>query len=75
MANTYKVIDKKTQKNKKSILSNRKDNAIPFFGWGKYYERDGRVVMSVSVQAHHSYVDGIHIGEFADKLQKYLNEL
>jgi len=29
----------------------------------------------VSVQAHHSFVDGIHIGQFVDKLQKYLNEL
>ena len=41
----------------------------------KYYEKDGRVVMPVSVQAHHSFVDGIHIGQFADRLQKYLNEL
>lgn len=31
-------------------------------------------VMPVSVQAHHSFVDGIHIGKFAEKLQKYLNE-
>lgn len=28
-----------------------------------------------TVQAHHSFVDGIHIGQFADKLQKYLDEL
>lgn len=31
--------------------------------------------MPVSVQAHHSFVDGTHIGQFVDKLQKYLNEL
>ena len=31
--------------------------------------------MPVSVQAHHSFVDGIHIGQFVDKLQKYPNEL
>lgn len=36
-------------------------------------EKDGRVIMPVSVQAHHSFVDGIHIGKFVDKLQKYLN--
>ncbi len=29
----------------------------------------------LSVQAHHSFVDGIHIGKYADKLQNYLNEL
>lgn len=28
--------------------------------------------MPVSGQAHHSFVDGIHIGEFVDALEKYL---
>ena len=54
--------------------SGKKDNATPLFDWGKYYEKDGRIVMPVSVQAHHSFVDGIHIGQFADRLQKYLDE-
>lgn len=54
--------------------SGKKDNATPLFDWGKYYEKDGRTIMPVSVQAHHSFVDGIHIGQFAEKLQKYLNE-
>ncbi len=54
--------------------SGKKDNATPLFDWGKYYEKDGRIVMPVSVQAHHSFVDGIHVGRFAEKLQEYLNE-
>lgn len=54
--------------------SGKKDNATPLFDWGKYYEKDGRMIMPVSVQAHHSFVDGIHVGQFAEKLQKYLNE-
>lgn len=29
--------------------------------------------MPVSVQTHHSFVDGIHIGRFADVLQAYLD--
>lgn len=53
--------------------SGKKDNATPLFDWGKYYEKCGRIVMPVSVQAHHSFVDGIHIGQFADKLQEYLS--
>ena len=52
--------------------SGKKDNAIPLFDWGKYYEKDGRIMMPISVQAHHSFVDGIHIGEFVDSLEKYL---
>lgn len=54
--------------------SGKKDNATPLFDWGRYYEKDERIVMPLSVQAHHSFVDGIHIGKFADGLQKYLNE-
>ena len=55
--------------------SGKKDNATPLFDWGKYYEKDGRVVMPLSVQAHHSFVDGIHIGKFANGLQKFMDAL
>lgn len=51
--------------------SGKKDNATPLFDWGKYYEKDGRLIIPISVQVHHSFVDGIHIGQFADKLQSY----
>lgn len=54
--------------------SGNKDNATPLFDWGKYYEKDGKTVIPISVQAHHSFVDGIHIGQFADKLQKFFDK-
>ena len=54
--------------------SGKKDNATPLFDWGKYYEKDGRVVIPVSIQAHHSFVDGIHVGQFVDTLQKYFDK-
>lgn len=54
--------------------SGRKDNATPLFDWGKYYEKDGKLVIPISVQAHHSFVDGIHIGHFVDKLQNYFDK-
>lgn len=54
--------------------SGRKDNATPLFDWGKYYEKDGKLVIPISVQAHHSFVDGIHIGQFADKLQSFFDK-
>lgn len=52
----------------------KKDNATPLFDWGKYVERDGRFIMPVSVQAHHSFVDGLHIGRFVERLQKFVRE-
>ncbi len=54
--------------------SGKKGNATPLFDWGKYFEREGRVMMPVSVQAHHSFVDGLHIGRFTEKLQIFMNE-
>lgn len=53
--------------------SGKKDNATPLFDWGKYFERDGKLLLPFSVQAHHSFVDGLHIGRLADALQQYLN--
>lgn len=55
-------------------ISGSKDNATPLFDWGKYYEKNGRTVIPVSVQAHHSFVDGLHIGRYVEKLQKYFDE-
>lgn len=53
--------------------SGKKDNATPLFDWGKFFERDGRTILPFSVQVHHSFVDGIHIGKLVDALQAYLN--
>lgn len=54
--------------------SGKKDNATPLFDWGKYYEKDGRIMIPISVQAHHSFVDGLHIGQFVEELQRFLND-
>ena len=53
--------------------SGKKDNATPLFDWGKFFERDDKWILPFSVQVHHSFVDGIHLGKFADSLQNYLN--
>lgn len=53
--------------------SGKKDNATPLFDWGKFYEKGGKIWMPFSVQVHHSFVDGIHIGKLAEKLQYYLD--
>lgn len=53
--------------------SGKKDNATPLFDWGKYYEKDGKVMLPFSVQVHHSFVDGVHIGKLVDSIQAYLD--
>ncbi len=53
--------------------SGKKDNATPMIDWGKYFIRDEKVMLPFSVQVHHSFVDGVHIGKLAKLLQDYLN--
>lgn len=52
-----------------------REKAQPIFDWGKYHEREGKLMMPFAVQVHHAFVDGIHIGKLADKLQRYLDEV
>lgn len=54
--------------------SGNRDHATPLFDWGKYEEREEKMWLPFSVQVHHSFVDGIHIGKLAQRLQKYLDE-
>lgn len=54
-------------------ISGKKDNATPLIDWGKYFEREDRILLPFSIQAHHSFVDGLHMGKFAHALQEYLN--
>lgn len=53
-------------------ISGRKNTATPLFDWGKFRAVDGKLLMPLSVQAHHSFVDGLHVARFAAALQKYL---
>jgi len=54
--------------------SGKKDNATPLLDWGKYFDRDGKKILPFSVQVHHSFVDGVHIGKLVDSLQNQLNK-
>lgn len=52
-----------------------REKAQPIFDWGKYHEKEGKLMMPFAVQVHHAFVDGIHIGKLADKLQRYMDEV
>lgn len=54
-------------------ISGKKEQATPLFDWGKYYSRDGKTLLPFSVQVHHSFVDGYHVGLFAERLQEALD--
>lgn len=55
--------------------SGKPDCATPLFDWGKWRKVGKKLIMPVSVQAHHSFVDGLHVGQFAQTLQSFLSEI
>ncbi len=48
-------------------------DSIPRVAWGKFFEQDGKILLPFSVQAHHSFVDGIHMGQYINAVQEALN--
>jgi chloramphenicol O-acetyltransferase type A len=56
-------------------ISFNKDDSVPRLAWGKYFKQDDKILLPFSVQAHHSFVDGIHVGRYIDCFQAYLDEL
>ena len=52
------------------------EESNPRFTWGKYQQNDrGRVMMPLSVLAHHALVDGLHIAQFYDAFNRQLQLL
>ena len=43
--------------------------------WGKYFERDGRTLIPMSLLCHHELVDGRHMAQFYDALNERLGAL
>ena len=46
---------------------------LPIFTMGKYFERDGKRLLPLSIQVHHAVCDGYHVGLFVEKLQSALD--
>ena len=47
----------------------------PRITWGKFFEREGKTLIPVSILVHHALVDGVHLGKFYEKLNGLLQEL
>ena len=52
-----------------------RDDNIPRICWGKYVPADGRETLGMSVEVNHRFIDGYHLGQFYQKLQKSIDEL
>lgn len=50
-----------------------RDDAVPRISWGKYFNDGDKVMLPFSVQVSHAFCDGMHVGNYAEKLQTYLD--
>ena len=60
----------------KNASNYKKDDSIPIVVFGKYFKENGKVLMPVSVEVHHSLMDGYHVGKYFDlfhELSKNIN--
>jgi chloramphenicol O-acetyltransferase type A len=49
-------------------------DSLPRFAWGKFYPEGERLLMPLSVQAHHALLDGLHMGRYYELIQAYLHD-
>lgn len=50
-------------------------DSVPRASWGKYEERDGRLMLSLSLELNHRLLDGVHVGQFYAALTAFLERL
>lgn len=51
------------------------DDCIPRISWGKWHDEGGRKTLSVCLEVNHRFIDGVHIGKFAQELTRLIEEL
>lgn len=60
-------------------LTNERDanpsDTIPRVSWGRWEEREGRTMLSLSLELNHRLLDGYHVGRFYAALNARLAEL
>lgn len=52
-----------------------RDDTIPRLAWGKYYEEKGRRWVHLSVDVNHRTIDGLHIGQLKEALDRAIAAL
>jgi chloramphenicol O-acetyltransferase type A len=49
------------------------EDSIPKIVFGKYYKNNDNIKMPISIEVHHSLMDGYHIGKYLEYMQELLN--
>jgi chloramphenicol O-acetyltransferase type A len=51
------------------------NDSIPRIVFGKYFEQNNTLQMPISIEVHHSLVDGYHVGQYFELFQKEIDSL
>jgi len=57
----------------KEPLFGVKKESVPKLAFGKYVEKNGKLMMPVAIAVNHALVDGYHVGLFIEAFQKALD--
>ena len=49
-------------------------DSVPRFAWGRIFEEHGRLRLPLSVQVNHALMDGLHVGQFFERVQDLADE-
>ncbi len=49
-----------------------KGDSIPRMTFGKYFQKNGRLLMPHSIEVNHALVDGLHVAKYIETFQTYL---
>lgn len=52
-----------------------RDDCIPRISWGKFIHEGEKLMLGISVEVNHRFVDGADIGKFSEELEKLMAEL
>lgn len=48
-------------------------DSVPRVSWSRFEEKDGRKILTFSIEAHHALVDGVHVAKLIDAIEQRIN--
>ncbi len=56
-------------------VANMQNFFAPMFTLGKYYQQDGKILLPLAIQVHHSVCDGFHVARLFNELQEMSDDI
>lgn len=51
-----------------------REDSVPKIAFGKFTEENGRTWLPFSVEVHHALMDGVHVGQYVNRLEEMLSD-